>query len=238
MHAQLKLGEIDVDVVFKDIRNIHLSVYPPDGRVHISAPQRMKLDNIRVFALDKIAWIRDQQQKMRGQERETPREFITGESHYLWGRRYLLEVVERHGAHQIVQKHHSLLMYVCPGTTKENRELLMGRWYRVELKNRIPELLAKWEPIIGRQAAEWGVKRMKTKWGSCNTDAARIWLNLELAKKSPECLEYILVHEMVHLLERCHNDRFRAYMDRFLPQWRHCRDTLNGSPLGHEDWVY
>jgi predicted metal-dependent hydrolase len=138
----------------------------------------------------------------------------------------------------VIKNRAKLILYVRPNTTTANRELVLNEWYRDELKKRIPALIAKWEPIIGREVAGWGVKRMKTKWGSCNIPQRRLWLNLELAKKPPECLEYILVHEMVHLLERHHNDAFRAYMDKFLPHWRLHRDALNSSPLAHEDWSY
>jgi predicted metal-dependent hydrolase len=164
---------------------------------------------------------------------------VTGESHYLWGHRYRLEVIERHGKHDItIKNNQKLLLTVSPDTTRTNRELVLNEYYRTALKQRIPGLIAKWEPIIGREVAEWGIKKMKTKWGSCTISQRRIWLNLELAKKPPECLEYILVHEMVHLLERHHNDNFRAHMDTFMPQWHFHRDVLNSSPLAHEDWRY
>lgn len=157
----------------------------------------------------------------------------------MWGKRYLLDVVERTGKHEVVIKSSKrLTLFVSPNTTRANRELVLNEWYRAALKERVPDLIAKWEPIIGLQVAEWGIKKMKTKWGSCNISQRRIWLNLALAKKPPECLEYILVHEMVHLLERYHNDQFRTYMDKFMPQWRWHRDVLNSSPLAHEDWEY
>jgi predicted metal-dependent hydrolase len=164
---------------------------------------------------------------------------VTGESHYFWGHRYRLEVIERHGKHEVVIKNNNKLrLIVNPGTSRANRELVLNEWYRAALKQRLPNLIAKWEPIIGCEVAEWGIKKMKTKWGSCNISQRRLWLNLELAKKPPECLEYILVHEMVHLLERHHNDNFRAHMDTFMPQWHFHRDVLNSSPLAHEDWRY
>jgi len=239
MVAEVRIGDIEVEVVFKNIKNIHLSVYPPNGHVRISAPEKMNPDHVRAFAIDKIGWIRKQQKKLREQERETIREYLDGESHYVWGKRFLLEVVEQPGcSHRMIREHNKLRMYVRPGTTKDNREIVMGHWYRDKMKEAIPKLVAKWEPRIGKSVAEWGIKKMKTKWGSCNIQQRRIWLNLELAKKPAEYLEYILVHEMVHLLERHHNERFRAHMDSFLPQWENFRDMLNTSPLGHEDWLY
>ena len=204
-----------------------------------AAPLHVSDDNVRLAVIAKLGWIKRQQAAFQGQVRQSRREMVSGESHYLWGKRYLLEVVERPGKHEIVIKNNrQLLMTVRPHSSRANRERVLNEWYRAALKERLPELIAKWEPRIGVQIAEWGVRKMKTKWGSCNIEARRIWLNLELAKKPRECLEYILVHEMVHLLERRHNPQFRAYMDKFLPQWRMQRDVLNESPLAHEEWTY
>ena len=233
------VNDIEVQVVRKEIKNLHLGVYPPDGRVRIAAPHHITDDNVRLAVITKLSWIKKQQASFRAQSRQSQREMVTGESHYFEGRRYRLEVVERTGKHQLIIKNNQkLLLHVSPNTTRANRELVLNEWYRAALKQRLPDLIAKWEPIIGVQVAEWGLKKMKTKWGSCNIRARRIWLNLELAKKPPECLEYILVHEMVHLLERHHNDQFRTHMDKFMPQWRWHRDVLNQSPLAHEAWEY
>lgn len=239
MVTQIDLGEMRIDVVRKDIKNVHLSVYPPAGRVRISAPSRMSLDTIRVFAISKLGWIRKQQRKLREQERETPREYIDRESHYLWGNRYLLQVIYRKGAPRVViHSTKQIDLYVREGSPLPTRERVMTEWYRQQLKAEIPTLIAKWEKIIGVEVAEWGVKQMKTRWGTCNTTARRIWLNLELAKKPPQCLEYVVVHELVHLLERRHNNQFVVLMDRFLPQWRIYRDDLNRFPVRHEEWGY
>jgi len=235
---QLKLGDIAVDVVLKEIKNVHLSVYPPTGRVRISAPKRMSLDTIRVFAISKLGWIRQQQKKLRGQERETPREYMDRESHYVWGKRYLLKVVEGHAAPNIQLKHSKMVLQVSPGTNSDTKQTIVARWYREQIKAAVPDLVAKWEPVTGVKVKRVFVQKMKTKWGSCNPCTHGIRLNTDLAKKPRECLEYILVHEMVHLLERHHNDRFKDYMDRFMPTWRLRRDELNRSPLGHQSWSY
>ena len=238
MVSQIKLGDIAVDVVLKDIKNVHLSVHPPEGRVTISAPTRMNLDTIRVFAVSKLDWIRRQQRKLREQERETLREYLDRESHYVWGNRYLLSIVERDQAPAVALKHSRMILAVRAGAVEAGKELIVAKWYREQIKAVVPELLAKWEPILGVSVNRFFVQQMKTKWGSCNPRAGTIRLNTELAKKPKQCLEYIVVHEMVHLLERRHNDRFRAYMDRFMPQWRFYREELARAPLAHEDWRY
>jgi predicted metal-dependent hydrolase len=238
MATQLKLGDIAVDVVLKDIKNIHLSVYPPTGRVRISAPQRMNLDTIRVFAISKLGWIKRQQTKLRNQERETPREYLDRESHYVWGKRYLLAVTECGEAPTVQLKHSRMLLQVRPGTHDEKKQAIVEEWYRDQLKKAVPPLIAKWEPLLGVTVERFFVQHMKTKWGSCNPSARSIRLNTELAKKPHECVEYIVVHEMVHLLEPTHNPRFVALMDRFMPQWRFFRNRLNQLPVHHEEWAY
>jgi len=213
-------------------------VLPPDGRVRVSAPESMTETAIRMAVISRIPWIKKQQSDFAKQPRQSDREMVSGECHYLWGRRYRLNVVERAGKHEIKLGRGRLHLYVNPATTLENKALVLSSYYRDELKARIAELLPIWEDKIGVIAADWGVKKMKTKWGSCNIQAKRIWLNLELAKKPPECLEYILVHELVHLLERNHNERFKGYMDKLLPDWRERRDLLNRMPLAHNNWIY
>ena len=231
--------DIPVEVVRKDIKNLHLAVYPPDGRVRIAVPEHVTDDNIRLAVISRLAWIRKQQAEFETQPRQSPREMVTGESHYFMGRRYRLEVVEGYGVHSLsLKNNHWMLLTIAPGTSTENREKVLTKWYREQLKQQIPQLLEKWQPVIGVDVADWHVRKMKTRWGSCNIAAQRILLNLELIKKPVECLEYILVHEMVHLLERHHNDRFKAYMDRFLPQWRLSRDILRREPLGDAGWGY
>ncbi len=238
MVRQLQLGDIAVDVVFKDIKNVHLSVHPPTGRVRISAPSRMRLDTIRVFAITKLGWIRQQQQKLRAQERETPREYLDRESHYVWGKRYLLKVVEQDVAPTVELKHSIMLLNVRPGSGEEKRRAVLEEWYRDQLKEAVPSLIAKWQPLIGVKVMRYFVQRMKTKWGSCNQGTGSIRLNTELAKKPRECLEYIVVHELAHLLEPTHNPHFVALMDQFMPRWRFYRDVLNRLPVRHEDWAY
>ena len=233
---QIELGEIAVDVVKKDIKNLHLSVYPPAGKVRISAPLRMNLDTIRVFAISKLGWIKQQQKKLQEQERETPREYLDRESHYVWGKRYLLKVFESDAAPAVELKHNTMHLWVRPGTSEEKKQEVIDEWYRAQLKQAVPALIAKWEPLMGVNVPRFFVQRMKTKWGSCNPNAKSIRLNTELAKKPLECLEYVVVHEMVHLLEPTHNSRFIALMDSFIPQWQFYRDALNRLPVRYEDW--
>lgn len=236
--GKLNIGNITVDVVQKEIKNIHLSVYPPMGRVRISAPNRMDLNTIRVFAISKLGWIKKQQTKIRSQERETPREYITRESHYYFGKRYLLQVIEHDATPRVELKHSKIEFYIRPQTSKTKRKTILDEWYRQQLKASLPALIEKLEKKMNVRVNEFGIKKMKTKWGTCNKEAKRIWLNLELAKKPGECLEYIAVHEMVHLLERHHNEKFIACMDRFLPKWRFYKEELNRRPLRHESWIY
>jgi len=225
-------------VVLKDIRNIHLSVHPPAGRVRLSAPVGMDIDTLRLYAISRLGWIKKQQRKLRGQERETPREYLNRESHYLWGKRYLLKIIEREVPSAVDVQHSAILLYVRPGSALEKKQSVLDEWYRKQLKVALPDLIEVLEKRIGVRVKELGIKKMKTKWGSCNPDARRIWVNLELAKKPKECLEYIVVHEMVHLLERHHNERFIALMDAMLPKWRSLRDDLNRLPVKHEEWEY
>jgi predicted metal-dependent hydrolase len=238
MH-QIRVGDLVVDVVRKDIKNLHLAVYPPDGRVRVAAPLLVDDEAVRLFTISKLAWVKRQQAKFQRQERQSPREFVSGESHYYRGRRYLLNVIYHGGPPRVTLRNNTTIdLVVRTGSDAAKREQVLLAWYRKQLKEQVPPLIAKWEAIIGVHVAEWGVKRMKTRWGTCNAEDRRIWLNLELAKTSAHCLEYIIVHEMVHFLERNHTDRFIAYMDRFLPQWRLIRDELNRGPLAHETWQY
>lgn len=236
--AQVQLGNIAVDVVLKDIKNVHLSVYPPNGRVRIAAPARMNLDTIRVFAISKLSWIKQQQKKLREQERETPREYLNRESHYLWGKRYLLTLREADEAPSIELRHRRILLRLRPGTSEEKKQALFEEWYRDQLRAAVIPLLAKWQPLMGVRVNRLFVQRMKTKWGSCNPTARHIRLNTELAKKPTECLEYIVVHELAHLIEPTHTDRFIALMDRFMPKWQFYRHVLNRLPVRHEEWGY
>jgi predicted metal-dependent hydrolase len=234
---QIDVGGISVDVVFKDIKNVHLSVHPPTGRVRISAPARINLDTVRVYASSKIDWIKKHQKKFQAQERETRREYLDRESHYLWGRRYLLKVQEANRAPSVELKHTQMILTVRPGTGREKKETVLTAWYRDLLREAVIPLISKWEPVLGVTVDQIIVRRMKTRWGSCSPSRT-IRLNTELAKKPRECLEYVLVHEMIHLLEQSHNATFISLMDKFMPHWRHLRDELNRAPLGHVDWEY
>jgi predicted metal-dependent hydrolase len=238
MVAQIDLGEMQIAVLRKDIKNLHLSVLPPLGKVRVAAPRHMKLDTIRVFVISKLAWIRNQQRKMRAQDRETPREYLDRESHYVWGRRYLLRRVEKHAAPAIDLKHSKLVMQVRPGTDEPRCQQILEAWYREQIRGAIPGLIDKWQPIIGVRVGRVFVQRMKTRWGGCNPQSGAIRLNTDLAKKPPECLEYIVVHEMAHLLEPTHNARFVALMNLFLPAWQQLRKRLNELPVRHEEWGY
>ena len=236
--AHVQLGNIAVDVVLKEIKNVHLSVYPPSGRVRISAPSRMSLDTIRVFAISKLDWIKQQQKKLREQERETPREYLDRESHFVWGRRHLLKVAENNFAPEVDLKRNILFLRIRHGSSEKKKKAAVEEWYREQLKAAIPPLIAKWESLLGVKVKRFFVQRMKTKWGSCSHGAGSIRLNTELAKKPPECLEYIVVHEMIHLLEPTHNSRFIALMDQFMPKWQFQRQELNRLPVRHETWAY
>lgn len=238
MVTQLRLGDIAIDVLLKDIKNVHLSVHPPTGRVRISAPSRMSLDTIRVFAISKLAWIKQQQRKLREQERETPREYLDRESHYVWGKRYLLSVAERDVPPALALKHSRMILTVRVGTDEAAREAVVAQWYRDQIRAVVPDFIAKWEPVLGVGVNRVFVQQMKTKWGSCNPRARTIRLNTELAKKPKDCLEYIVLHEMVHFIEPTHNARFVALMDQFMPKWQFCRQRLNRLPVRHADWDY
>lgn len=238
MH-QIEVNGLTVDVVRKKIKNLHLAVYPPAGRIRVAAPLLVDDEAVRLAVISRIAWIKRQQIKFEEQERQTAREYVSGESHYFQGSRYLLNVIERDGPGQVTVRNKKYLdLYVRPGSDALQRERLLQAWYRAHLRAAIPVMLAIWEPKLGVEVADWGIKHMKTKWGTCNIQARRIWVNLELAKKSERCLEYIVVHEIMHLLERQHNDHFLELMNHFLPQWRQFREELNRAPLAHEAWEY
>jgi predicted metal-dependent hydrolase len=238
MISQLQLGDVVVDVVQKDIKNLHLSVHPPTGRVTISAPLRMKTEAIRVFAITKLGWIKQQQKKQREQVRESPRDYVERESHYVWGRRYLLSVIEEDAPARMDVSGNRIKLHVRPGTSPAKRETIMEHWYRDELKRALPLLVSMWEKKIGVKTSKVFVQRMKTKWGSCNHRTGAVRFNTELAKKPASCLEYIVVHELVHLLEKTHNARFVTLMSQFLPKWRTIQQQLNDLPVRHEEWTY
>jgi len=235
----LEISGIPVEVVRKNIKNLHLGVYPPNGRVRVAVPLRISDETVRLAVVSRLGWIRRKQTEFVKQDRQSKREMITGESHYFRGRRYRLDVVEYDGPVTVRLKNNTTVeLLVHPDADRDKREEVLNRWYRRMLQEQVPGLIARWQPQIGVVVAKWHIKKMKTLWGSCNIDARRIWLNLELAKKSPSCLEYILVHEMIHLLERQHNERFRNLMDHYMPNWQLHIDELNRAPLAHADWKY
>ncbi len=228
-----------VEIVRKDIKNLHVGVYPPKGRVRVAAPLRLDDEAIRLAVISRLGWIRRQQESFQQQDRQSQREMVTGESHYYQGRRYRLDVIEHDGLPSVnLPNNTAMELRVRAGADRDVREAVLHRWYRHRLREQLPNLLAKWEPEVGVEVVEVRIKKMKTRWGTCNIEARRIWLNLELAKKPLSCLEYILVHEMIHFQERHHNEQFRDLMDRLMPQWRLRRAELNRVPLAHEEWRY
>lgn len=235
--AFLTVAGINVDVVYKDIKNLHISVYPPVGRVRVAAPERMGEENIRLAIIQRLPWIKRQRKQLQDADRQTERKMVSGESHYVWGKRYRLDVSRTSGHHAVEIYGKSLLVITPEGSDAKARFGTLDRWYRRQLKAALPEMLAKWAPVVGVDTPKVVVRHMKTKWGTCVTGSGSIWLNPELAKKNPRCLEYIIVHEMTHFHERGHGERFVALMDAYLPDWRARRDALNESPLAHEEWV-
>jgi len=223
-------------VLRKRIKHMHLGVFPPEGAVRISAPQDVTLDTIRVFAISKLAWIKQQQRKMKAQPREPQREYIDRESHYVWGQRYLLQIQELSAPASIALSGKSMHMTVRSGAPAAKRQALLEAWYRAQVREAAQPLLRKWQTIMGVQAGKLLVQRMKTKWGSCNPQTGLIRLHTDLAKKPPEHLEYVIVHELAHLIEASHGERFVAAMDMFLPRWQHLREELNSLPVRHETW--
>ena len=244
MTTKVKGHRIDVqgtpiEVVRKNIKNLHMGVYPPNGRVRVAVPLRLDDDAVRLAVISRLGWIRRKQAEFKQQDRQSQREFVTGESHYFEGRRYRIDVTECDGPPTVrLLNNTTMRLSVRPGADRDKRVAVLHRWYRCQLRSRLPAILSKWEPKVGARVAEVRIRKMKTRWGTCNRNACRIWLNLELVKKPAPCLEYIVVHEMVHLIERHHNDRFRDLMDKLMPQWRMHKDELNRAPLAHADWHY
>jgi predicted metal-dependent hydrolase len=239
--SHITIGRFRIDVIQKNIKNVHLSVHPPMGKISVSAPAYMELDTIRLFAISKLDWIKSKQKRILAQEREAPREYLNRESHYVWGKRYLLALREADIASSIELKHRTLIITLrttAVSSAEARRHVLLECWYRQQIRLALPALIAKWEPLIGVKAQRIFVQRMKTKWGSCNPASGSIRLNTDLAKKPPQCLEYIVVHELVHLIEPTHNARFLALMERFMPNWKHLKDELNRLPVRHESWTH
>lgn len=233
----LIVSGIEVEVVRKDIKNLHLGVYPPNGRVRVAAPLVVSDEAVRLAVIDKLGWIRRQQAKFAEQPRQSQREMVNGESHYFLGRRYRLRVHEHDAPSKVALRGiASIDLFMRPGTSVDQREAILLRWHRAQLRMVLLPLMEKWQPVLGVQVAAWGIKRMKTKWGSCNPASRRIWFNLELAKAPTPCIEYIVVHELVHLLERRHNEQFTELVEKYVPQWREYRERLNKTPLRSEEW--
>jgi len=238
MTETIHIGGLSIQVTKKDIKNVHLSVHPPDGRVTLVAPTATRLDVARAYVISKLSWIREQQRKLKNQARETPRQFIERESHYLWGRRYLMTVLYRDAKPCVTLDHKRITLTVRPGSDARRRAEVIHEWHKSILHEVVPTLIKKWGPKLEVKVANYFLQRMKTKWGSCSSVTSGIRLNTELAKKPRECLEYIVVHEMLHLLEPTHNSRFVALMDQFMPKWQFYREVLNRLPVHHERWRY
>ncbi|MBK9381487.1 MAG: M48 family metallopeptidase [Chitinophagaceae bacterium] len=235
----ISVGQFKIEIVRKDIKNMHLAVYPPYGRIRLAAPYKTDGDVVRLFAVSKLGWIKKNIKNFKEQPRETPREYVPGETHYYRGKRYLLRVLVADGPQLVkVGGTRYIVIKVRPSSTLESRAQLLKEWYRAQLKKELPALIEKWERVIGVKCNSWGVKQMKTKWGSCTNSSKRIWLNLELAKKPSICLEFIVCHELIHLLERNHNERFVSMMNKHMPKWRQYREVLNRLPVAHNEWEY
>jgi len=236
MRESIELGGLSIAVTRKDVKNVHLSVHPPDGHVTLVAPRTTRMEAARAYAATRLGWIRNQQQKLRSQARESPREFVTRESHYLWGKRYLLKVVEKEGKPYVTADHRRITLYVRPGSAVAKRRAVMHAWHKDLLHEAVPSLIEKWERRTGVTVERYFLQRMKTKWGGCNHRAGTIRLNTELVKKPRDLLEYVLVHELLHLIEPTHSERFFELLDRHYPTWREARAELNELPLAAEEW--
>ncbi|ENX63734.1 MULTISPECIES: M48 family metallopeptidase [Acinetobacter] len=231
MISNLKVGSINIEIHRKDVKNLNITVHPPMGDVRVSVPLNMSETALRMAVIARLAWIKKQQNDFTNQRRQSKREMISGESHYLWGKHYRINIIEQYGKHYIETNGQWLNLYVSPSATIENRRKVIEGFYRIELKKAIDTLLIKWQLRLDVKVKAYGIRKMKTKWGSCNTDASRTLFNLELAKKPYECLEYIVVHELIHLLVRTHNDEFKAFMDHQLPDWKQRKALLKDQPL-------
>lgn len=236
MTTTIQIGELSIRVTKKDIKNVHLSVHPPNGHVTLAAPTGTRLEVARAYAISKLGWIREQQAKLRNQVRETDRQFIERESHYLWGRRYLLSVKEHDRKPSVELDHKCITLNVRPGSSAEKRADVMHEWHKALLHQVVPGIVASWEAKLGVKVVGYFLQRMKTKWGSCNHQAGHIRINTELVKKPKDLLEYVIVHEMAHLIEKTHNERFVALLDEHYPTWQEARSELNELPLSAVSW--
>ena len=236
MTNTIQIGGLSIRVTKKDIKHVHLSVHPPNGRVTMAAPSATRLDVARAYAISKLGWIRQQQQHLKDQARETPRRFIERESHYLWGRRHLMSVVHREVKPFVSLDHKRITLTVRPGSDAEKRAQVIHGWHKSLLHEAVPPLIKTWERKLRVRVAGYFLQRMKTRWGSCNHRVGHIRLNTELVKKPKDLLEYVVVHEMAHLLEPTHSDRFIAILEEHYPTWREARAELNELPLTAEVW--
>ncbi|PPF52134.1 metal-dependent hydrolase [Clavibacter michiganensis] len=236
-NAYLTVRGLDIDVIRKDIKHLHVGVYPPDGRVRVAAPLGFDDEHIRLAVIQRLSWIWRQRKELQAAERQSLREMVTGESHYVWGLRKRLKVVERPGRGHVEVDGDRLTLYLAPDASVAQRHSYLDRWYREQLRSALPDLINTWEQRLGVTVPKWTIRKMKTKWGSCNRETHHLWFNVELAKKHPDCLEYLVVHELTHYLDGTHGAQFTALMDRNLPDWRRRRDELNGAPLAEEKWT-
>ena len=234
--ASLSIRGIDIDVLYKDIKNLHIGVYPPFGRVRVAAPNKLDDDQVRLAVIQRLPWIKRQREQLMAANRQSEREFITGESHYIWGTRKRLKIVKRPGSIHFEVDADRLILYTNDDVSADSYREELDKWYRSQLREAIPVLIDKWSQKLDTTVPKWTVRKMKTKWGSCNRETRNLWFNVELAKKHPDCLEYIIVHEMTHYFERNHNERFSKLMDLQLPNWKSLRSLLNTAPLAAEKW--
>jgi predicted metal-dependent hydrolase len=234
---KLRVSNLTIEAVKKDIRNMHLGVYPPRGRVRVAAPLQIKDEAIRLFVASKVPWIKKQQSAFQHQERETRRQYVPGESHYSLGKRYRLNVIRTDERPRVmIQRTAYIDMYVTPGMTVRQRGTVLDTFYRRELRKRTGTMLERWQQKLGVQVNEVRIRRMKTKWGSCDPNNRRVWLNLELAKKPLNCIDYVLVHELIHIVEKRHSKRFLSLLKTAMPNFEQYKEELNSGTLGHFTW--
>jgi len=236
MSETIQIGDVSILVNRKAVKNVHLSVHPPSGRVTLVAPAATRLEVARAYAISKLGWIREQQSKLHNQAREAPRKFVERESHYLWGRRHLLTIAYRDTKPSITLDHRRITLTVRPGSDAKRRSEIMHEWHKSLLHQVVPPLIQKWESKLGVIVEQYFLQRMKTKWGSCNHTVGHIRLNTQLVTKPKDLLEYVIVHEMVHLIEPTHSERFLTILGKHYPTWREARAELNELPLAAESW--
>ena len=233
----ITLQKLKISTTRKDIKNIHLGVYPPDGKIRASIPLKTSDETLRLFLISKTSWIKKQQAKFLQQERQSKREYVSGESHYLFGNRYRLNVIDTNESPKIkIHKKTHLNLYVKSNTSLQQKEKLFEQFYRLELEKIIPKLLKKWGKKVGVDVNQVKIRKMKTKWGTCNAKKKQILLNLEMAKKPLHCLDYVFVHELVHMIERNHTDRFIELLELAYPKWKKSKQELNQGILSYSVW--